>query len=72
MGSICNESLISFTSEELGISEDVVREVVEFQGEESERVIKRGGFETIRLPYLGKLEANHRKVQKLNTIITKK
>jgi hypothetical protein len=72
MGSICNEILITETADELGLSEDLVRDVITFQGKECERVIKRGAFETVRLPYIGKLEANHKKVQKLNSIIVKK
>lgn len=61
---ICNETLYEEVSEELGVSYTLVKEVVKSHSEFILRSIERGAFESITLPYLGKLKANLRSVQR--------
>lgn len=63
---VCNDILYKEVSQELGVSEVLVREIVQVQSEFTKMIIQRGEFEAIRYVYLGKIEANYRKVQHIN------
>lgn len=62
-----NQELQQRVSLETGIPLDVVKEVAEYQGVYTAKTIKAGLFESIMWPYLGKIKAPIKKVQKMNT-----
>jgi len=53
-------------SKETGASMNEIERCVEMQFEFIEKTIKKGEFDTIRLPYLGKFTVNPKRVQNLN------
>jgi hypothetical protein len=60
----CNTELYEECSEELNVNISLVREVVSANSEFIKETVQRGGFESIILPYLGKIKAKLRSVQK--------
>jgi nucleoid DNA-binding protein len=65
----CNETLYSEVAEELRVSENFVKEIVKSHSDFIVRSIERGAFESITLPYLGKLKAKLKSVQKADANI---
>lgn len=61
---IVNEQLYEETAEELGIDIELVKEVVSANAEFTARVIHQGAFESVIYPFLGKVKAKLRGVQK--------
>jgi hypothetical protein len=65
----CNNRVLDEVKEAYpDIIEDVIDDVIEFQGENAESVIKQGAFESIKFCYLGKLTVNHKRVQKMSEL----
>ena len=60
----CNKELVEELTEELGISEYVIKGVIASNSNFLRRVIETGAYESIHLPYFGKLKAKHRSIQK--------
>ena len=59
-----NAELLEEVSEELGLSQDLVRGVIASNSDFLKRTIETGAYESIHLPYFGKLKAKLRSVQK--------
>lgn len=59
-----NEELYEETAEELGVEVELVREVVSANAEFTAKVIHQGAFESVIYPFLGKIKAKLRGVQK--------
>jgi hypothetical protein len=68
----CNEEIYEEVSEELQLPIDLVKEVGQAHSEFSKMIIETGAFENITLPYLGKLKAKLRSVQKMTAKISRK
>lgn len=61
----CNEDVIDNVSQELGISKEMVREVMEIQSDFLSSTIKSGGLENVIFVYLGRFRTNPRRIQKM-------
>jgi len=48
-----------------------VKSIVEAQFDYVSKIMKKGDFETIRLPYFGKFSVNPKRVEHLNKLKTK-
>jgi nucleoid DNA-binding protein len=66
----CNEIIIEEVADERKVSVELVREVVHSHSRYILEIIKSGAFESISLPYLGKLKAKLRSVQKARSKIS--
>lgn len=60
----CNEEIYEETAEELGVDIELVREVVDYHSKFIVSIIFQGAFENVILPYLGKVKAKLRSIQK--------
>ena len=65
---IINEELYEQVSEELNIPIHLVKDVISAHSEFTATTIKVGAFESIIFPYLGKVKAKLRTVQKVMQI----
>lgn len=78
MPKYANENLIIETTNVLRedgikVDEELVRDVIELgQAGIVERTIKSGGFESVTLPYLGKIKADHNLIRRMNTRLQQK
>lgn len=61
---ICNDEIYEEVSEEFEIDINLVKEVIEANSKFTRKVIERGAFESVIFPYLGKIKAKLRSVQK--------
>lgn len=61
----CNEEVLADVAEELDLSLDVVRDIVDAQSAFTARTMKAGGMETIMYVYLGKFKVGLYQVQKM-------
>jgi len=68
----CNEEIYEEVSEELQVDINLVHEVAKAHSEFSKMIIETGAFENITLPYLGKLKAKLKSVQKMTAKISRK
>jgi len=68
----CNEEIYEEVSEELQVDLSLVQEVAKAHTEFSRMIIETGAFESVTLPYLGKLKAKLKSVQKMTGKIQRK
>jgi len=68
----CNEEIYEEVSEELQLPLELVQEVAKAHTDFSRMIIETGAFESITLPYLGKLKAKLKSVQKMTAKIQRK
>ncbi len=68
----CNEEIYEEVSEELRVPIDLVREISKAHSEFARQTIEVGAFESIILPYLGKLKAKLKSVQKMTAKINRR
>lgn len=61
----CNKEVYEEVAEKLGITPELVEEIYNAQSEFAAKIVRRGGFESITFPYLGKIKAKLRAVSKL-------
>lgn len=59
----CNVVITEETAEELNVSLELVKEIIQANQEFSRKTIERGAYENVTLPYLGKLKARHKAIQ---------
>jgi hypothetical protein len=70
---VCNEEVYKEVSERMNISMSRVKDIIEHISSMSRECIAIGKFDTIRYPYLGKLQVNTRYLQAFqNKTITNK
>jgi hypothetical protein len=62
----CNEECYQQVAQELNLPLAIVKEIINIQSLAGVRVIQTGGFESLMLPYLGKLRAKPAHVQQIN------
>ena len=62
---IANEEIYIEVADELGLTVELVKSIVKEQADLIFSTIKAGEFEGVILPYLGKVQINARKVQKV-------
>jgi len=67
----CNEEIYEEVSEELQVDINLVREISKAHSEFARQIIETGAFESIILPYLGKIKAQTRKVQRMTAKINR-
>lgn len=67
----CNEEIYEEVSEELKINIDLVKEVISANSEYTVRVIHQGAFESVIYPYLGKIKAKLRSIQRASGNVTR-
>lgn len=60
----CNAEIIEEVAEELGLSIHLVKGIIASNSDFLRKTIETGAYESIHLPYLGKLKAKLRSVQK--------
>lgn len=60
----CNEEIIEECVEELHLPKELIQEVVKLNSKFNRKVIETGAYESVTLPYLGKLKAKLSSVQK--------
>ncbi len=65
----CNTELYDEVAEELGVDINLVKEVVSANSTFIKETIERGAFESVIMPYLGKIKAKLRSVQKASNNI---
>lgn len=63
---LCNEICIKEVAEELGLSTNTVRKIVDSQFGFVKEVMESGTFDSIRLPYLGVFKSKPKEVQIIN------
>ena len=59
----CNTEILDEVIEERGSTLQLVSEIIDRHSKFIKRTIETGAFETVTLPYLGKIKSNPRKVQ---------
>lgn len=67
----CNVDIVEETAQELGVSESLVKDIVGFHSKMSRTVIETGAFESVTLPYLGKLKAKLKSKQKADSKVNR-
>ena len=65
---VCNADLYAEVAEELGVPIGMVKAVLKSQAEFTESIIRKGAFEGVSYPFLGKIKAKHKKVMLLNQL----
>lgn len=60
----CNEDIYDEVSEELKVNINLVKEVVSANSEYTVSIIHQGAFESVIYPYLGKIKAKLRSIQR--------
>lgn len=68
----CNEEIYEEVSEELQLDISLIKEVAKAHSEFARVTIETGAFESIILPYLGKLKAKLKSVQKMTGNINRR
>lgn len=71
MGSSKHE-IIYALSNKYNLPAKVIKEIIDSQFKFTAMIIRKGNFDTVRLPYLGKFTVNPNRIKHINKKVTKK
>lgn len=66
------EEIIQLLADKYKVSTKLVQEIINYQFKYVTKIMKKGDFDTIRLPYFGKFIVNFKRIKHINNLKKKK